>query len=70
MSTTATTINPAKAARLHDDAAYELPVFESVACLACGGRRATHFLTGEDDLTGKPGRVKVVQFSAIERGFN
>ncbi len=55
MSTTATAIQ---------SAAYELPVFESVGCLACGGRSSTPFLTGEDDLTGKPGRFTFVTCSA------
>lgn len=65
MSTTAAAINPAKAG-LHDDAAYKLPVFESVGCLACGGTTATPFLTGEDDLTGKPGRFTYVKCSDCE----
>ena len=55
MSTTATAIQ---------SAAYELPVFESVGCLACGGSSSTPFLTGEDDLTGKPGRFTFVTCSA------
>jgi SAM-dependent methyltransferase len=60
MSTTAT-VNPAEAGI--PDAAYELPAFESVGCLACGGTSATLFLTGEDDLTGKPGRFTFVKCS-------
>jgi len=62
MSTTATAINPAHRAR-HGTGAYELPVFESVGCLACGGRSSTPYLTGEDDLTGKPGRFTFVKCS-------
>jgi SAM-dependent methyltransferase len=30
--------------------------FEDVACYLCGSDSARHFITGEDDLTGKPGR--------------
>jgi SAM-dependent methyltransferase len=30
--------------------------FENVACYLCGSNSAQHFITGEDDLTGKPGR--------------
>jgi SAM-dependent methyltransferase len=30
--------------------------FENVACYLCGSDIARHFITGEDDLTGKPGR--------------
>jgi 2-polyprenyl-3-methyl-5-hydroxy-6-metoxy-1,4-benzoquinol methylase len=54
MSTTATTI---------PTAAYELPVLESVGCLTCGSRTSSPFLTGEDDLTGKPGRFTFVKCS-------
>jgi hypothetical protein len=37
------------------------PILEPVACLACGGTQATHFISGEDDLTGKPGRFTFVK---------
>jgi SAM-dependent methyltransferase len=59
MSGTATAVNPA----LHEDAAYEFPAFESVGCLTCGSRTSSPFLTGEDDLTGKPGRFTFVKCS-------
>jgi SAM-dependent methyltransferase len=35
-------------------------MFEAVACYGCGSRRASPFVTGEDDLTGKPGRFTFV----------
>jgi SAM-dependent methyltransferase len=50
--------NPAEAG-LHDR--FELPTLEPVACLACGSTDAAAFLTGEDDLTGKPGRFTFVR---------
>ena len=59
MSTTATVLKPA-------DAVYELPAFETVACLVSGGRSSAPFLTGEDDLTGKPGRFTFVKCSDCE----
>jgi len=31
-------------------------LFEAVRCYYCGGNAATHFITAEDDLTGRPGR--------------
>jgi SAM-dependent methyltransferase len=31
-------------------------MFETVACLACGAREATLFISAEDDLSGRPGR--------------
>ena len=77
MSTTTATIHPAKAG-LHthagsSDAASRwspasagLTAFESVGCLACGGKSSTPFLTGEDDLTGKPGRFTFVTCSDCE----
>ena len=34
--------------------------FETVACYLCGSRESTHFLTGVDDYTGKPGRFSFV----------
>jgi SAM-dependent methyltransferase len=52
---TGAVLNPAKAV-LHDTAEYALPAFEAVGCLACGSTDSSLFLTGEDDLTGKPGR--------------
>src|SRR2546427_2920575 len=30
--------------------------FENIACYLCGSDAAGHFITGEDDLTGRPGR--------------
>jgi SAM-dependent methyltransferase len=44
----------------HDNT-YKLPALESVACLACGSADSAPFLTGEDDLTGKPGRFTFVR---------
>jgi SAM-dependent methyltransferase len=34
--------------------------FEPVSCYLCGSRESTPFITGEDDLTGKPGRFTFV----------
>jgi len=36
------------------------PRFEDVPCLACGSGASTFFLSGEDDLTGQPGRFTFV----------
>jgi SAM-dependent methyltransferase len=63
MSTTATAMNPAEAG-LHKHAAYTLSALEAVGCLACGSSTSRPFLTGEDDLTGKPGRFTFVKCSA------
>ena len=35
--------------------------FETVACYSCGSDAGTPFITGEDDLTGKPGRFHFVR---------
>jgi len=35
--------------------------FEKVSCYLCGGSRAEYFLTGEDDLTGMPGKFDYVR---------
>jgi 2-polyprenyl-3-methyl-5-hydroxy-6-metoxy-1,4-benzoquinol methylase len=37
------------------------PPFESVPCLSCGSDRASFFLSGVDDLTGRPGRFTFVR---------
>ena len=34
--------------------------FETVACLCCGARHSTFFISAEDDLTGRPGRFDFV----------
>ena len=34
--------------------------FETVCCYLCGGTESSPFITGEDDLTGKPGRFTFV----------
>lgn len=34
--------------------------FETVACLACGARQASFFISAVDDLTGRPGRFDFV----------
>src|SRR5690348_15398166 len=36
-------------------------LFEAVRCYYCGGGAATHFITAEDDLTGRPGRFTFVR---------
>lgn len=36
-------------------------MFEPVACYQCGSEAATHFVTAEEDLTGKPGRFRFVR---------
>src|SRR5262245_46188280 len=38
-----------------------LELLETVACLWCHAEEAEPFLTGEDDLTGKPGRFTFVR---------
>jgi SAM-dependent methyltransferase len=58
VSTTATVLHPPKA--VLRDAEYALPALEAVGCLACGSTDSVLFLTGEDDLTGKPGRFTFV----------
>jgi SAM-dependent methyltransferase len=58
VSTTATVLNAADT--VVDNAAYEWRAFEAVGCLACGSTDSSLFLTGEDDLTGKPGRFTFV----------
>ena len=35
-------------------------MFETVACLCCGSRQSTFFISAEDDLTGRPGRFDFV----------
>ncbi len=35
-------------------------MFERVACLVCGARQASLFISAEDDLTGRPGRFDFV----------
>lgn len=35
--------------------------FESVACYLCGARASAHFITAQDDYTGKPGRFMFVK---------
>ena len=37
-----------------------VPDFEEVACYLCGSREHDHFITAEDDLTGRPGRFRFV----------
>jgi len=32
--------------------------FENIACYLCGSEAARDFISGEDDLTGKPGRFR------------
>ena len=39
-------------------------LFETVACLLCGGRANLPLVEAEDDLTGKPGRFRFVTCSA------
>jgi len=50
-------------ADLHEAAAPPGSAFEAVGCLSCGGTRSTPFITGEDDLTGTPGRFTFVRCS-------
>lgn len=54
--TTAVLDAPARAV----DRAPSQAMFEIVACLHCGARRATYFISAVDDLTGRPGRFSFV----------
>jgi SAM-dependent methyltransferase len=38
-------------------------IFETVACYHCGSSKSTYFLTGQEDLTGKPGNFRFVKCS-------
>ena len=38
--------------------------FEAVACYFCGEKACTDFVTGQDDLTGKPGSFRFVTCDA------
>jgi 2-polyprenyl-3-methyl-5-hydroxy-6-metoxy-1,4-benzoquinol methylase len=40
--------------------------FETISCYVCGSNKCTHFLIGEDDLTGKEGRFNYVKCSDCE----
>ncbi|HEX5110859.1 MAG TPA: class I SAM-dependent methyltransferase [Vicinamibacterales bacterium] len=57
----ASALAPSIAGATIDIDSLEPAAFEGVSCLDCGGRRATFFLAGEDDLTGTPGRFVFVQ---------
>lgn len=44
--------------------ASDSPATEAVACLQCGATSSRHFISAEDDLTGKPGRFRFVSCDA------
>jgi SAM-dependent methyltransferase len=57
----ATTPRPAAGAKRATLAAPTADMFENAACYSCGATQSTHFVTAEEDLTGKPGRFTFVK---------
>jgi SAM-dependent methyltransferase len=41
-------------------------IFETVDCYHCGSKQSSYFLTGQEDLTGKPGNFRFVKCSDCE----